>query len=99
MTQEQIQEAKLKYGKIFKLTINGIEWYYRAMSRPEFKEYTSEQIGENKTQLDLEDLVFIKCNLNGLTTVDSIPAGVVSLVADAIMKATGFTEEVEPEEL
>lgn len=101
MTQEQIDELKAKYGKVFRLTINGEDWYYRAMNREEFKKYSEEQLqnADQLTQLDLEDMVFSMCNLNDVKKVGDLPAGVVATVADAVMRATGFTENVEPEEL
>ena len=101
MTQEKIDELKSKYGKIFKVDINGKDWFYRGMSRAEFKEYSTEQANRstNNSQLDMEDLIFIKCNLNDISDVSSVPGGVVSVVAENIMIATGFVENAEPEEL
>ena len=74
--QEPMNEA---IGKIFKeqdtadysvsgyrININNEDWYYRAMSREEFKIYTKEQMqnAQDLTQVDLEDIVFLMCNLN-----------------------------------
>lgn len=103
MTQEKITELKAKYGKIYRININDNDWYYRAMTREEFKIYTKEQIskGEELTQVDLEDLVFIMCNLDGIDKekIKTLPAGIVGTVADAIMKSTGFSDTSVPEEL
>ena len=103
MEQEEIDELKKKYGKVFKLNISDKDWYYRAMARDEFKIYSAKNAenADNITQLDLEDMIFETCNLNGIQQEDiqNLPAGVVALVADAIMKATGFAEDVIPEEL
>lgn len=103
MEQEKINELKTKYGKIFKVNINDKDWFFRAMTREEFRIYTKEQLqnAENITQLDLEDIIFSMCNLNGIAKeeIDGLPAGIVATVADAVMRATGFSENVEPEEL
>lgn len=101
MTNEQINELKAKYGKIYRISITGTDWYYRPMSREEFKAYNKEQAEnvDSITQLDLEDKVFDLCNLNDVKSSEIKEAGVVSIVADLIMKAAGFTEEIEPEEL
>lgn len=101
MIQEKIDELKAKYGKIFKVTINNNDWFYRAMTRLEFKKYSAEQSenSEKVTQLDLEDMIFDICNLNNIKSSDIKEAGIVTIVADAIMKATGFSEDIIPEEL
>lgn len=100
MEQDKLLELKAKYGKIYKMTINNIDWYYRAMTRTEFKNYSKEQMenAENITQLDLEDMIFDVCNLNNKKS-NEVDAGVVTVLSDAIMKATGFVEDVVPEEL
>ena len=97
-----VTDYKEKYGKIYKVNVSSKDWYYRAMSRLEYKDYNSKNMNdENMSQLELEDMIFITCNLNEVTKEDinDIPAGVISIVADNIMKATGFTEDIEPEEL
>jgi hypothetical protein len=103
MDQVKIDELKAKYGKIYKITINDVEWFYRAMTRNEYKNHSEEQTKQNQlSQLDLEDMVFLVCNLNDIKTKEqlpNIPAGVISTVADLIMKATGFSDVNEPEEL
>ena len=103
MTSERIAELKAKYGKIFKITISDVEWFYRAMTRDEFKKYTREQSQSQVelTQADLEDIVFSMCNLNDITReqIKTLPAGIPATIADLIMKATGFTEIQEPVEL
>lgn len=102
MTQEKINELKAKYGKIYRLNINNEDWYYRAMTREEFKDYTKtlQNNQQELTQVELEDIVFIMCNLNDITKeqVKNIAAGIVGTVADSIMKVTGFVEAI-PEEL
>lgn len=101
MNQEQINELKAKHGKIYRVSINNTDWIYRPMGRTEFKDYSKLQSEnpEGGNQLDLEDKVFDLCCLNGVKSSEIKEAGVVTIIADAIMKATGFTEDIEPEEL
>lgn len=99
ITRAQINEWKAQYGKVYAFEVSGVTFYFRPMLRPEYREVMSKLVGgpsEREEQL---------CNMMVLHPVDfdygspEAPAGVATVVSDAILDKSGFATKGEPKEL
>ena len=100
VTKEQVGEWKAKYGRVAKLSLGGIDWYYRPINLDEYysiQEMTS--ASENKSDTIGQEQVIRLAVLSPVVS-ELIPAGITLKLSDEILKLSGFvSEEIKPEEL
>ena len=100
ITKEQVAEWKVKYGRVAKLTLGGIEWYYRPIDLSEY--YSIQELasaaGPASESVGQEQI--IRVAVLSPVVSEKIPAGVTLKLSDEILKLSGFiSEEIKPEEL
>lgn len=96
ITQDMIEQWKKQYGAVYKISLSDSDYYYRYLTRKEYREFvklnqeTVVQTGSPVDQLYEEKIV--KACLLYPTNIDieKCPAGVVSMLSDEIMKVSGF---------
>lgn len=100
VTKEMIDGWKVKYGRVAKLTIGGVEWFYRPIDLDEY--YTIQALAsteEGKSEAIGQEQV-IRFGVLSPVVAEKIPAGVTLKLSDEILKLSGFVqEEIKPEEL
>lgn len=100
VTKEMIDGWKAKYGRVAKLNLGGIEWFYRPVNLDEY--YSIQEIAslsEGKSETVGQEQV-IRVGVLSPIVPDIIPAGVTLKLSDEILKLSGFvSEEIKPEEL
>jgi len=108
-TKEWIEEAKKKYGKIFKAVVSGDTYVYRQLLRPEYNTINAEIQPEMTPQgpvltpeqtRKMEEVICSTCVIWPENYKDiSIPAGVPSVLSTFISDISGYRVETAPEEL
>lgn len=112
-TQEQIDELKKKYSKIYRVVLSGVVYIYRFLKRSEFKEIQKSVTPEmtpagpvlsQEQSMDIEDKVAKKCvvwpeNFVDLVEKGEQPAAVTAVLAAYITDASGAQIEAPPAEL
>ena len=96
VTQEMIEEWKIKYGEIYKIDLAGEEYYYRPLKRAEYKGIV--QTPESAPSFREEQIVS-KCVIHpnvDAAIIATSKAGVVSTLTDYVMLVSGFGSESEP---
>lgn len=100
VTKEQVAEWKGKYGRVAKLSLGGIDWYYRPINLDEY--YSIQELAassERKSESVGQEQIIRTAVLLPVVS-DNIPAGVTLKLSDEILKLSGFIqEEIKPEEL
>lgn len=99
---EKVTEWKKMYGKVAKLTLGGETYVYRPIKRLEWKQLLDKVDKAEGGMQMLQEQTASRCVLHppGFSSNLSIcPAGVPSTLSDAVLKISGFQQEVEPEEL
>ncbi|HLD91534.1 MAG TPA: hypothetical protein VI911_11100 [Patescibacteria group bacterium] len=100
VTKEMIDGWKAKYGRVAKLSLGGIEWYYRPINLEEY--YAVQELAnttEGKSEAVGQEQIIRVAVLSPVVT-ENIPAGVTLKMSDEILKLSGFvSEEIKPEEL
>ena len=109
-TEEMIAEWK-KHGIVYRVSIMGINFYYRNITRAEFR-HNLKMTSTGATMYDPsaaadatlqgEELTVQTALLwpkMGLDAVQASPAGMVSKLAELIMEASGFDDASIPEQL
>lgn len=101
VTKEMIDGWKLKYGRVAKLTLGGIEWYYRPIDLDEY--YSIQELATASPDAKPETIgqeQIIRLSVLMPVVPEKIPAGVTLKLSDEVLKLSGFvTEEIKPEEL
>lgn len=96
---EQIDAWKREYGRIYAYDVGDTTFYFRPVTRPQYREIMSKLVGgpsEREEQL---------CRMMVLWPLDfdysspAAPAGVATVLSDAILDKSGFTTKGEPKEL
>jgi len=93
--EEQIAEWKKKYGKVMRVSISGIKYYYRPIDSDEYiniQKLISEEEVKAELQTAIVGTIFPEIN-------DKSPAGAILVLSDEIIKISGFIPDGEPEEL
>lgn len=94
--EEQVKEWKEQYGRVLKIKLGGVDYYYRPLNTDEY--LNIQKLVESGDEAGPEMLVAIKGTLT--PTMDkNAPAGAILTLSDEIMKISGFVPEGEPEEL
>lgn len=100
VTKEQVAEWKAKYGRVAKLPLGGVDWYYRPINLEEY--YSVQEMAANaetKSETVGQEQVIRLAVLSPVVS-ELIPAGLTLKLSDEILKLSGFvTEDVKPEEL
>ena len=100
ITKEQIEEWKKKYGRVRKLSVNEIDYYYRPL---DLDEYYSVQEVANATEGNSDAVgqeQVIRLGVLSPVLAEKIPAGVTIKLSDEILRLSGFvSDEIKPEEL
>ena len=101
-----LEEAKKKYGKVFKTSFEGTETFYiRPIQRLEYKNLITalEAVTDQRTRADLHDekVVTIATVYPEITTdfLSRSGAGFVTLLANEVLRVSGFTNNVETTEV
>ena len=99
VTKEMIDGWKTKYGRVAKLTIGGVEWFYRPIDLDEYYAIqTLANASESSEAVGQEQIIRIA--VLSPVVAEKIPAGVTLKLSDEILKLSGFIqEEIKPEEL
>jgi hypothetical protein len=91
---------KAKYGRVAKLNLGGLEWFYRPIDLEEY--YMIQEIAnlsETKSETVGQEQV-IRMGVLSPIVPEKIPAGITLKLSDEILKISGFiSEEIKPEEL
>jgi len=101
VTKEMIDEWKVKYGRVAKLNLGGLEWFYRPIDLDEYYaiQETASLAGEGKSDTVGQEQI-IRMGILFPVVSEKIPAGVTLKLSDEILKLSGFvSEEIKPEEL
>jgi hypothetical protein len=100
VTKEMIDGWKAKYGRVAKLTLGGVEWFYRPINLDEY--YSVQELAglaSEKSESVAQEQIIRLAVLSPVVT-ELIPAGITLKLSDEILKLSGFvSEEVKPEEL
>jgi hypothetical protein len=105
VTQEQINDWKRMYGAVYSVRISGKPYIYRGLMRAEFKNIArnasliANQIDSNTA---LEEANVEVASLHPKITKDninSVPAGVITVLSGHIMEASGFDDTGVPQQL
>jgi hypothetical protein len=99
VTKEMIDGWKAKYGRVAKLSLGGIEWYYRPINLDEY--YSIQEVASSSERSEsVGQEQIIRTAVLAPVVSDNIPAGVTLKLSDEILKISGFIqEEIKPEEL
>jgi len=92
MEDEVLLELRLRYGPLYSTTVRGITLLFREITYNEFDKFVTIQESEGYSLVDSEDYILAQCivfpeNFN----IDTIQAGAVSGICDAILEASGFS--------
>jgi len=87
----QIFELKNKYGKLYSVSIKGIDFIFRELTFKEYNGILYHQEYDSLSSADIEDLI-ISCAVVEPENFDisKIPAGTVSILAQEILDLSGF---------
>ena len=109
LTQEFIDEAKKKYGKVLKVTVGGDQYVYRTINRREFREIQKSitpQMTPQGPVVSQEQSAMLEDKVTELCTIwpkdikaDALPAGVPTILATYISNSSGFIVDEEPQAL
>ncbi len=97
VTDEKIAEWKAKYGRVKKLTVEGVPYYYRPINLDEY--YNVEQLVSNGDGVAYGEVETAKTGLLAPELPANPPAGIVLKLSDEILKLSGFAQDSPPEEL
>lgn len=103
--KEQIDAWKEKYGDVYKVTISGDDYYYRPITRGEYRKLSQGQTPQTMMNPNavsqMEDKMVEICTLypENITSSDESKAGVSATLANLIAEASGFNAASEPERL
>lgn len=98
ITQEKIAEWKVKHKFVYKTIIDGIDYYFRTLTRDDYLAISAAQAAAD-SGMDYELETVKTCLLNNMDE-DSIAAksGIVTTLSEKIMSRSGFSQ-VDDEEL
>ena len=100
ITKEQIEGWKAKYGRVAKLTLDSIEWYYRPIDLDEYYSVQEMAAQSEKNAETVGQEQLIRLAVLSPVVSEKIPAGVTIKLSDEVLKLSGFvSEEIQPEEL
>ena len=100
VTQELINEWKDKYKFIYRVPIASSVFYYRTITRDDYKDITISQM-EGKLK-DYERAIVERCLLNSFDFDDETlftKGGIYTTLSDEILKKSGFDDTIESEQL
>lgn len=99
VTPEIIAKWKKEYGFIYKVLLDGKEFYFRTLSRDDYMAIQSKVVAEGPG-FDNELEVVLTCVLEPTMSAAEYKskAGLVSVLSEKIMLRSGF-QQVEEEEL
>ena len=98
VTKEQVAEWKAKYGRVAKLTLGGVEWYYRPINLDEYYAVQELAAASEKSESVGQEQIVRTCVLAPVVP-QTIPAGMTLKISDEVLKMSGFADEIKPEEL
>lgn len=109
-TQEWINEKKKVHGKVFKSTVGGDVFYFRALRRKEHLDIQKEVFPEGvptdgapvnpDSNAKVENAIVEKCVLWPETTkIEDLSAGAPPTLVAMILQYSGFGMATEPEEV
>ena len=96
ITVEKIQEWKTKYGRVKKIKIAEIEYYYRPLFVDEYNNIQKVIEGDTNAKPEIETIKI--ATLAPDLPID-LPAGLVITLSEEILKLSGFGVEAVPQEL
>jgi len=100
-TPEEVALMKQQYGKVWFIVIGGQEYYYRPLTRKEYKDvYSNEEM--IKDRFALEQAIVQRCLISPTLDVavsQGSEAGVLSVMSEAILAASSFVPDSEPVQL
>ena len=97
-TKETIVEWKEKYKFVYKANIDGIDYFFRTLSRDDYLEISSKQVNLGSA-LDYELETVKTCLLNEMDEAAiKAKGGIITMLSEKIMARSGFLQ-VEEEEL
>lgn len=92
MAKPNIGLLKQQYGKIYSVSIRGVDYIFRSLTFAEFDEASSANSDE-WSAADAEEGLVLKAVLwPEETDFDTLPAGVVTTLANEILDVSGFTD-------
>lgn len=100
-TPEEIAQLKQQYGKVWFILVGGQEYYYRPLSRKEYKDiYSNEDMV--KDRFILEQAIVQRCLVSptfDLVLSQGSEAGLISVMSEAILAASNFMPDSQPVQL
>ena len=99
VTKDMVQNWKDQYGFIYKVNLDGKDFYFKTLSRSDYMTIQATLAVEGAS-FDNELAVVCACVLEPKLSEDELKskAGLVSVLAEKIMLRSGF-QQVEEEEL
>ena len=94
ITKEQIEQWKVKYGRVLKLVLSGIDYYYRPINIDEYMNIQKLVSEDPNTKAEVETA---KAGI--IAPKGDMPAGVIMNLSEEILKISGFVQDSPPEEL
>lgn len=95
VTKEQIEQWKAKYGKVMKLSLSGIDYYYRPITLDEYLNIQKiMEVNQSGGQVETAQagVLFPKLPENP-------SAGIALNLSEEILKISGFLQDSPPVEL
>jgi hypothetical protein len=88
-SDEQIFEWKQRYGNIFSVSLGGKDFVFRELTLREFSAFSAHLVGSDSATS--EDYLVRTCLLYPVNLdFDTLPAGVVSSIAQQVIEKSGF---------
>lgn len=87
MNSTDLNELKSKYSDLFYISIDGVDYYYRPLLISEIKQ--AQRLDDD---LAMEDLFVSQAVVYPPIDIDTMVAGVVTTLAEAIMSASGLID-------
>jgi hypothetical protein len=97
-TEEKIKQWKQNFGRVFYVSLSGIDIYFKTLTRTDYLEIVEQQ--QLNPDLDPELETVSKCIINEEVTADDLMkiGGIVTVLYEQIMTKSGFVN-VEAQEL
>ena len=96
ITPELISQWKEKFGRVRKLSVDGIEYYYRSVTLDEYYNIENVVAANEGAHGEVET---VRTGLLEPELPANPPAGLVLKLSDEILKLSGFVQDGPPEEL
>lgn len=99
VTREQIDAWKREYGRVYAYDVGDTTFYFRSVTRPQYREIMSKLTGGPSEREEQLCRMMVLWPLEFDYSSPDAPAGVATVLSDAILEKSGFATKGEPKEL